>query len=82
MNVIAQYLFNWLHLLDQAANTLIGGDPRETLSARMGRDIEAGRCVLCRHACAVLSLIQRDHCAKAWAKEQQRFQPDMQTTGD
>ena len=47
----------------------------------MGRDIALGRCQFCGYVCRALSLIQRDHCAKAWASEQVPLDPDMQTTG-
>lgn len=79
---VGRYLYAWLHLLDQAFNTLLAGDPRETMSARMGRDIAAGRCWLCRPICAALALIQRDHCARAAAGELAPFKPDLQTVDE
>lgn len=82
MNAVKQYLWNLLYLCDLALNTFLGGDPRQTLSARMGRDIEAGRCMLCKRVCWVLSLIQQDHCVKAWHKEKAPFDPEMQIPGD
>lgn len=82
MKRIAQYLFNLVHLADQAANTVLGGDPRMTLSARMGRDIEAGRCSVCRGVCWLLNLIQRDHCALAWDGEKVGTDAGMQVTKD
>lgn len=66
-----QYLFNLAHLLlDQLPNTLLGGDPRMTLSGRMGRNIAQGRCRVCSFICRVLSLLDTDHCARAWRLEQ------------
>lgn len=82
MSALKQYLWNVLYLLDLALNTLLGGDPRQTLSARMGRDIEAGRCMVCKRLCWVLNLIQKDHCTKAWAAEKVPFDPRMQIPGD
>ena len=82
MNVVGHYLLNWAHLLDQALNCLLAGDPRQTLSARMGRDIEAGRCLACKRLCGALDLIQKDHCAKSWAKWKTVQNPDMQLSGD
>ena len=79
---VGQYLENWMHVFDQVCNTAIGGDPRMTLSARMGRDIEAGRCLACKRICWVLNLIQKDHCAQAWASEQIAIKAEMQVTGD
>ena len=81
MNSLAQYILNWLQLVDQAINVMLGGDPRQTISARMGRNIALGRCRLCRPICALLALIQRDHCAKSWQSEQAAYNADQQTTG-
>ncbi|MDE2470469.1 MAG: hypothetical protein KGL35_17420 [Bradyrhizobium sp.] len=67
---MSRYLLNLLVALDRLLNTIGLGDPRMTLSARMGRDIAQGKCWLCRPVCWVLGLIQRDHCAQAWASEQ------------
>lgn len=77
-----QYFFNYLYLLDLTINTIIGGDPRQTLSARMGRNIAEGRCHACRPICAALSWIQKDHCSKAWGGWLEIQKPDKQTTGD
>lgn len=80
MPAIGQYLFNVLHVLDQLLNVLLGGDPRMTMSARMGRDIAAGRCQLCRPVCWLLSKLDTNHCARAWASEQQGVDASMQIT--
>lgn len=64
-----KYLFNWIHLFDQSVNTLLGGDPRMTLSARMGRDIGLGKCKTCSIVCKFLNIFQSDHCIKAWESE-------------
>ena len=82
MNSLLQYLYNLLSVADRVVNTVLGGDPRQTLSSRMGRDIALGRCRACGWICTGLNLIQRDHCASAWASEQKPLNPDMQTTGD
>ena len=82
MNSFLQYAVNLIAVADRVVNTVLGGDPRQTLSSRMGRDIEAGRCRACGWICAGLNLIQRDHCASAWASEQAPLVPDMQVTGD
>ena len=82
MNALRQWLLNVAVALDCLANALIGGSPRMTLSARMGRDISLGLCKLCRPVCAVLALLQRDHCARAWATEQQGARVEDQITGD
>jgi hypothetical protein len=38
MNPVAKYLFNQLYALDLHVNTILGGSPRETISARLGRN--------------------------------------------
>lgn len=68
--LITQYIWNLLHVFDQACNVLLGGDPRWTLSGRMGRDIAAGKCKLCRPICWLLGLIQPNHCAQAYIADQ------------
>lgn len=82
MSALGQWASNVLYALDALANSVIAGDPRMTLSARMGRDIQAGRCKACRAVCWVLSLIQRDHCARAWADEQRGADGSNQIAGD
>lgn len=39
MKIIARYLVNQFLAVDQAANTMFGGHPDETLSSRLGRTI-------------------------------------------
>lgn len=63
---IKQYGWNILHVLDQMANVLLFGDPRWTLSGRMGRNIASGRCALCRPICWALGMLDTDHCTKAF----------------
>lgn len=62
---LIQYFWNVLVALDQFANTLLGGDPDETMSSRMGKDIRENKCKLCRVICYLLGLIQKDHCNKS-----------------
>lgn len=56
-----QYLWNILIWLDQGVNTLLGGDPDETLSSRMGKYKHGAAYWICRG----LSLIQNKHCEKS-----------------
>ncbi|WP_059412652.1 hypothetical protein [Cupriavidus basilensis] len=59
-----KYLLNLLIALDQGANTLLGGDPDETISSRAGKGQAEGKrwaCVLCRF----LDWFERDHCTKS-----------------
>jgi len=64
MRKIGRYLLNLAILLDEAANTLAGGSPNETISERAAKARNAGRrwgCVLCR----ALNWINRGHCDRA-----------------
>lgn len=59
-----QYFWNLLLVIDEAFNTLSGGDPGETISSRAGKAMQKGErwaCVLCRF----LNLFQKDHCIKS-----------------
>jgi len=59
-------------LLDQALNTLLGGDPDETLSSRMGKRTDT--CAVCRFLCKLLNKIDPRHCKKS-------IEPDEGTRG-
>lgn len=54
--------WNVLIAVDQLGNALLGGDPDETLSSRMGKAIRDGRCRLCRPVCWLLNRIDPGHC--------------------
>lgn len=59
-----QYILNYLLLLDEAINTILFGDPRETMSSRIGKYASKGfkwACVICRF----LDWIDPRHCATA-----------------
>jgi len=63
--MLKQYLINILVALDQLANALSFGDPRETISSRADKAMRDGKkwgCLLCK----LLSKIQKDHCQKAY----------------
>jgi hypothetical protein len=57
-----RYLFNLALILSHAANTVLAGEPRDSLSTRCGR---AGACRLCRWLCKVLDRFDRGHCQEA-----------------
>lgn len=65
MKSVSRYLWNVLIWLDQGLNVLLGGDPDETLSSRMGKAVREDRCVLCKGLCWLLHLIDKNHCAKS-----------------
>lgn len=48
---------------DQFINTLFGGDEDETLSSRMGKNIDT--CKTCQFVCWLLHLIDTNHCQKS-----------------
>ena len=66
-----QWLYNIAAGFDRMMNAVFGGDPRETISSRLGKYLQAPdpKCRLCRWTvgavCAMLNLFQRGHCVKA-----------------
>lgn len=62
---IRTYFWNILIAFDQLINTVLGGDPDETISSRMGKHIENDRCTFCKLICGVLDIFDKDHCAKS-----------------
>ncbi len=63
-----RYIWNILISIDQLANTLLAGDPDETLSSRMGKKRET--CKPCYWLCRILSLLQPEHCEKSIEKDE------------
>jgi hypothetical protein len=64
MSRLGRYLLNFAVLFDEAANTVAGGSPNETISERAAKARAAGRpwgCVLCK----VLGWINPGHCDRA-----------------
>lgn len=64
MSKIGRYLLNFEVLLNEAANTILGGSPNETISERAAKARNAGRrwgCILCR----LLNRINPGHCDNA-----------------
>ncbi|QKE74777.1 hypothetical protein HPK19_19445 [Arthrobacter citreus] len=60
---MVMYIWNLLIALDQLMNTILGGNPDETMSSRMGKRIDT--CNFCRFMCRFLDLFQKDHCIKS-----------------
>lgn len=60
-----KYFWNILISIDQFFNTILGGDPDETMSSRMGKYVRRGRgwfpCTLCK----LLNIFQKDHCIRS-----------------
>lgn len=59
------YFWNVMLGIDQLANAIIGGDPDETISSRMGKNIREGKCKLCKVICYFLNKIDPNHCRDA-----------------
>lgn len=63
MSKVGKYFFNILVSLDQLGNTLIGGDPDETISSRAGKTMENS--ILSYWLCRVLHVLDPNHCKKS-----------------
>lgn len=60
---MTKWAWNILVSLDQLVNTILGGDPDETVSSRAAKAAAAGRpwgCILCR----LLDKLDPGHCAR------------------
>jgi hypothetical protein len=58
-----KYFWNILISIDQFGNTVIGGDPDETISSRMGKRKDT--CKVCYWLCKLLSVVDHRHCVKS-----------------
>lgn len=63
--IVARYIWNILIAFDQLCNSLLAGDPGETISCRMGKSIRDGRCKFCRPLCWMLHKLDSNHCAES-----------------
>ena len=59
-----KYLHNLLIALDQLLNTLLWGNPDETISSRLGKASRRGNRVA-RILCRVIHLFDSNHCYDA-----------------
>ncbi len=59
-----QYGMNLLIWLDLGLNTVLGGDPQETLSSRLGKAAKKGN-RLAYYACRCLHWFDKEHCKGA-----------------
>ena len=59
------YFWNNLVSTDQLFNTILFGDPDETLSSRMGKSISENKCILCKFICGILNIFDSQHCKKS-----------------
>lgn len=65
-----KYLYNILIGIDQLSNAILGGDPDETMSSRMGKHVARHDSWFCNLVCALLNKIQPGHCIKAIEKDE------------
>lgn len=66
--MIKRYITNVLIGIDQLANSILGGDPDETISSRMGKALK--RCGLCRFVCRLIHPIDKNHCKKSIERDE------------
>ena len=63
-----KYVWNILISIDQLINTLLGGDPDETISSRAGkREKEQA---WAKYLCKFLNWVDTDHCTKTIEKDE------------
>lgn len=62
--MISKYFWNILISIDQLVNTILGGDPDETISSRLGKMKLKGS-KFAYYMCKTLSLIDNRHCVKS-----------------
>ena len=66
MSLINNYVFNILISIDQFGNTLVGGNPDETISSRCGKAIRRAKTprkfTIAYWLNAGLDKIQKNHC--------------------
>jgi hypothetical protein len=64
-----RYFWNILISIDQLANTILGGDPDETISSRVGKRAKKG-CKFCKFVCRILDIFDKGHCEKSIEKDE------------
>jgi len=67
---VKKYIWNLLIAIDQLVNTILGGDPDETMSSRMGKHLVKKDSFLCKIICKLLNLIDKNHCVDAIEKDE------------
>jgi len=61
--MIKKYIHNILISLDQLVNTLLGGDPDETISSRVGKNYDNS--IIEKMINFLFSSRQKDHCSES-----------------
>lgn len=66
LKAFGKWLQNILLAIDLLANAILLGDPRETISSRIGKKFARNECKLCRWICKyILDPIDPRHCQDA-----------------
>ena len=68
LHLILKNLWNILISIDQLANTILGGDPDETISSRAGK--RQHEQVWAKHLCKFLNWLDTDHCKLSIEKDE------------
>lgn len=71
MEKLKTYFWSVMITIDQFFNTLLGGDPDETISSRMGKKSRES-CPVCYRICKWLNVFEADHCAKSVERDEGR----------
>lgn len=64
-----RYIINILIAVDQFFNTVLGGDPDETISSRLGKHVAKKDSRFANLICKMLNLIDPNHCIKSIEKD-------------
>jgi hypothetical protein len=65
-----RYIWNVLIAIDQFFNAVLGGDPDETMSSRMGKRVLRKDCRFCKLICGILNVFEKDHCFKSIERDE------------
>ncbi len=68
---VKRYFWNILISIDQFVNTLIGGDPDESISSRCGKYKHKKLCYL---ICQFLDKIEYKHCEKSIERDEGKYE--------
>jgi len=60
---VCKYIWNLLIAIDQLANTVLLGDPDETISSRAGKRQDTQ--TWAKYLCWILNKIDKNHCKKS-----------------
>lgn len=65
-----KYFWNILIAIDQFLNTLLAGDPDETISSRMGKYAKRKSGWIPCQLCKLLNLFDKEHCIRSIEKDE------------